>query len=121
MMNKRAVGAAYERRAADYLRRGGYTILARNFRGAYGEIDLVARDERAPGHDLVFVEVKYRRDQRAGYPEEALGARKMYAIARTADWYLARYGVPEGTACRFDVIAIEGDRLRHYVNAFEHP
>ncbi len=57
--------------AATHLEAHGYTILARNWRCAAGEIDLVARD----GETLVFVEVKTRRGRAYGAPEEALTPR----------------------------------------------
>ena len=65
-MNRRAEGSAHERQAAAYLEERGLKILEYNYRTARGEIDLIARDRDM----LVFVEVKYRRDSRMGYPEE---------------------------------------------------
>ena len=58
----------------------GMRILEKNYRCREGEIDLVAMD----GSYLVFVEVKYRRDQHAGHPAEAVDARKQRKIVRTA-------------------------------------
>ena len=62
-MNKRQAGAEYEARAAEWLEQQGLCILERNFYCRQGEVDLVAED----GAYLVFVEVKYRRDNRAGH------------------------------------------------------
>lgn len=135
-MNKRAAGAVYEQRAADYLEKCGYRILQRNFRCRMGEIDIIAQD---PGSDessseestkecgiresrirptLVFVEVKYRRTAGSGGPEEAVTKAKQRTICRVADFYRTRYRIDMRTPCRFDVIAIEGERLRHRKNAF---
>ena len=66
-MNKRKVGAAYEKRAGAFLEEQGLRILCYNFRNRSGEIDIVARD----GETTVFVEVKYRRDEEKGAPEAA--------------------------------------------------
>ena len=118
-MNNRKTGSGHEERAADYLAQKGYEILHRNFRGRYGEIDLIARD---PGEDppcLVFVEVKYRKNEYSGNPLEAVGIRKQRRITGTALWYLCRWKIPEETPCRFDVIGIEGDSITHIKNAFE--
>ena len=52
-MNKREIGSGYEEMAAAYLIEQGYKIVARNFSGRRGEIDIIARD----GEYLVFVEV----------------------------------------------------------------
>ena len=105
-----------ERLAAKYLVSKGYAILEMNFRSRRGEIDIIARDPEY----LVFIEVKYRRNLSAGFPEEAVTLKKQQIISRTADYYIIRHGIPEGTPCRFDVISILGDRVRHYENAFEY-
>ena len=68
MQNKRKTGAEYEEKAASWLEKQGMRILEKNYRCREGEIDLVAMD----GSYLVFVEVKYRRDQHAGHPAEAV-------------------------------------------------
>ena len=61
-MNKRKTGTEYEELAARWLIEKGYEILEKNYRCRIGEIDLIARD----GRYLVFVEVKYRSDEKAG-------------------------------------------------------
>lgn len=72
MENFRRLGAFYEDRAARLLEERGYWILEKNYRCRIGEIDLIARD----GRTLVFIEVKYRRTDSFGRPEEAVDARK---------------------------------------------
>ena len=76
MENKRAVGSRYEEETAAFLQKNGYRILEKNFRDRRGEIDLIAKD----GRTLVFVEVKYRKNVRNGYPEEAVDTRKQKKI-----------------------------------------
>lgn len=98
--------------AAEYLRRRGFEILARNVRTALGEIDLVALD----GDVVVFVEVKARRS--AG-GLEAVDARKQRRLSRLALAFLARAGWLERPA-RFDVVAVEpGGACTHVANAFD--
>lgn len=99
------LGIRGERRAARYLRRRGYRILARNFRAAGAEIDLVALD----GETLVFVEVKTRRSEAAGSPLAAVDARKQARLRRAAEVYAARAGTQRPV--RFDVVAIRARRL----------
>lgn len=113
-MNKREIGSEKEARAAKYLEQAGMRILARNFRCRQGEIDLVAQDQDV----IVFIEVKYRRTAAKGLPEEAVSCRKMQKISRVAAFFFARYQLSPDTASRFDVIAIEGNSLRHYRDAF---
>ena len=115
-MNRRERGTRYEELAADYLEHSGMPVTARNFRCRFGEIDLIARD----GRTLVFVEVKYRTNASSGLPEEALSVSKQRTISKAADFYRVRYKIRSDIPCRFDVIAFEGDVLRHYKNAFPY-
>ena len=113
-MNKREVGSRYEETAAAFLQKKGLHILEKNFRCRQGEIDLVCRE----GKELVFTEVKYRSDASFGSPFEAVDLRKQEKIRRTALFYLCRYGYPENTPCRFDVVGITGDSIQLIRNAF---
>lgn len=113
-MNKRQIGAQYEARAAEYLERRGYRILSRNYRSRTGEIDIVARD----GEYLVFAEVKYRGGGACGSALEAVDYRKQQSIIRTARFYMYQHGYGTEASCRFDVVAIEGERVTLLKNAF---
>ncbi len=95
------LGAQGERAAQRHLKRRGYRIVARNFRAAGAEIDLVAMD----GETLVFVEVKTRRSDDAGAPEEAVDARKQTRMRRAAEAFAIQYRVGE-REMRFDIVAI---------------
>lgn len=112
--NKRSLGSEKEQIAEEYLKRKGYRILEKNFRCRQGEIDLIGRD----GIYLVFVEVKYRADGRAGAPEEAVNRTKQRTILRVARYYLYLHRLPEHTPCRFDVVGIIGDEIRLIKDAF---
>ena len=113
-MNKRQVGALYEKRAGLFLEGQGLTILHYNFRSRYGEIDIVAKQEST----VVFVEVKYRKDGRLGKPEEAVDFRKQRRICRMADYYRMIHKMGETFPVRFDVVAICGEEITWYRNAF---
>ena len=71
-MNRRKEGAYYENLVAEYLKTQGYEILEKNYRCRIGEIDPIAKE----GETLVFVEVKYRRDDKMGNPKEAVDRKK---------------------------------------------
>jgi putative endonuclease len=103
------LGRRGERAAEKYLRRSGYRIVARNFRAAGAEIDVVAMD----GATLVFVEVKTRRSRAAGAPEEAVDERKQTRMRRAAEVFAQRYR-SQDLYMRFDVIAVDasGERLK---------
>ncbi len=79
----------------------GFRVIERNLRSARGEIDLVAYE----GDLLVFIEVKTRRDERFGRPEEAVGPRKQARLVRLASAYLARKRLSDRT-CRFDLVSV---------------
>lgn len=114
-INKRKCGSEKERLAGQYLAEMGYRVVERNFYSRAGEIDLIARE----GGYLVFIEVKYRRSNASGCPEEAVTPAKRRRIIQTARYYMLRRGYPETTPCRFDVAAICGDEIRIIKNAFE--
>ncbi|MGH7707929.1 MAG: YraN family protein [Vulcanimicrobiaceae bacterium] len=105
-------GRAAEDRAAAYLAANGLRIVARNFRGPGGEIDIVAVDRGT----LVFVEVKQRATAGFGSALAAVDARKRRRIRTVAEDFLQF--VPHVTKIRFDVLAIDGDRIRHHRGAF---
>ena len=115
-INKRKIGANYEKLAGDYLVGQGYEILEYNFRCRMGEIDIVAKD----GAYLVFVEVKYRSSSRTGNPLEAVDAGKQRIISKVAAYYCLTHGCGESQPCRFDVVAICGEEYTLIKNAFEY-
>lgn len=115
MQNNRKVGGAHETLATLELERLGYKILENNFRCRIGEIDIIALHK---GY-LVFIEVKYRKNRKAGYAAEAVTWRKQQVICRVADYYI-RTHCRKIPACRFDVAAIDGDKFSAYENAFEY-
>jgi len=113
------LGRRGEDAAARYLRRLGYTIVARGHRDTIGELDLVAVD----GRTLVFIEVKTRTTHDAGHPADAVDEAKQQRITRLALSYMKRHDLLECSA-RFDVVAVTWpDRgrptIEHFKSAFE--
>jgi putative endonuclease len=106
-------GAAGEDRAAAWYGTAGYRILARNWRCADGEIDLIATD----GATLVFCEVKARATDAFGAPAEAVTAAKQARLRRLASRWLHESG-HRPRDVRFDVAAILGDDLEIIEDAF---
>jgi len=99
--------------ALHYLQRQGLSLLQRNFRCKGGEIDLVMQD----GAALVFVEVRKRAASGFGGAAASVTARKQARLILAAQLFLQRYRSPP--ACRFDVIAIDGDKLSWIPNAIQ--
>ncbi len=86
MNAKDALGRQGEQLAAEYLQRAGFRVLARNWRCAEGEIDIVAADRRV----LVAVEVKTRSGTAFGTPLEAVTRKKLNRLRRLAvQWVIA--------------------------------
>ena len=113
LVNKRELGNKYELQAVAHLRQQGYQILVHNFFCRFGEIDIIAKKEAY----YVFVEVKYRKKSEYGYPREAVNKQKQNRIRRCASYYLSQK-VGYEVACRFDVIEILEEELRHLEAAF---
>ena len=103
---RKNLGESGERVAALFLEQRGYKILARNFRTRTGEIDLIAED--ADG--LAFVEVRTRRGDTMGTPEESLTPRKRKRTIAMALEYLQQHEEFAEQAWRIDLVAIELDR-----------
>ena len=114
--NNRRTGTGYERKAGAYLESLGYKIVTYNYRCRLGEIDLIAKE----GETLVFVEVKYRRDDKMGNPKEAVDRKKQKKISMTASYYLMRECGRMDIPCRFDVAAVLGEQIEVVKNAFEY-
>jgi len=91
--------------AAKFVSSLGYKIIDKNFRGKFGEIDIIAKD----GNSLVFIEVKKRISSKFGTPEEAITKTKLKRIIKTIDYYLYRNVLSNNSnKIRIDVIAISG-------------
>jgi putative endonuclease len=96
------LGNRGEKLACQFLRRNGYKILHRNFRGRTGgEIDIVCRDKDT----LVFVEVKTRTREDFGRPFDAVDRNKQKRIARGGLAWLRLLGDPD-ILFRFDVVEV---------------
>ncbi len=99
--------------AAQLLKRCGYDIVEHRYRLHHNDIDIVARK----GCMVVFVEVRYRLNNRFGTPAESVGPGKRHDLVRLARLWMARNGRP-GDFARFDVIGIQGDRVEWLQSAF---
>ena len=98
-----ALGRRGEDLAHRFLRRQGFTIVARNYRLASGdaEADLIAWE----GEALVIVEVKTRKTGVYGSPERAIGPEKQRHLVRVAREYAGKTDTP-WVQVRFDVVTV---------------
>lgn len=99
-------GRDAEKRARRYLERRGFSFIEANYRCQAGEIDLIMRH----GDMIVFVEVRYRKDQSYGGALESIDSRKQGRLRAAAEHYLQRRRSAADAPCRFDVVLISGPR-----------
>jgi putative endonuclease len=117
-LNSRQAGLAWENVAESFLRNRGLIPRQRNFFSRWGEIDLIMDD----GDVLVFIEVKYRRNNSYGSSVEMLGQNKIQRLLKAARYFLACNPGFQQHACRFDFVAIQGEKdnpeIQWITNAF---
>jgi putative endonuclease len=121
--SRQELGRWGEAHAANYLQQQGYTVIARNVRTPYGEIDLIVQHVSEGETIAVFVEVKTRTSKTFGYPEEAITPRKQLNLVSAAQHYLQEHPDLDKN-WRIDVIAIEryperSPIINHFENALQ--
>lgn len=117
MAEHNRTGSWGEQAAAEYLEQHGFRIIWRDWRSGHRDIDIVAVD----ADQLVFVEVKTRRNNDYMEPEQAVDARKMRNLGYAAMAFMRRYDY--GMPARFDVVAVTGvpgsvPEIKHIEDAF---
>lgn len=115
--NSHVTGIIGEKAVCNYLESHGYQIVGRNYRSAYGEIDIIAKNESV----LAFIEVKTRKPNSLFPPVIAVTPAKQAKIIKTALLYLSEQGMQ--LQPRFDVAEVlmeqESSPRIHYIeNAF---
>jgi len=124
------IGVIGETIAADYLKKNGYQILARNFKTKWGELDIVAQKNKV----IIFVEVKtlhfaslvQGRPEKSDFaPEDEITFHKAQQLRKMAQIYLSANRLPLDIAQQIDILAIELAKnsqianIRHIQNAIE--
>lgn len=105
-----------EQVATEYLENLGYAVLFRNWRYKKAEVDIICVNQEK----LVFVEVKYRKTDYFGEPENAISDEKIRKLQEAAEGFMDQY--PKFDEILFDIISIVGPRkdakLTHFKDAF---
>lgn len=86
MKNTTAIGQIGESLARKYLENKGYQVIEQNYRTKYAEIDLVVKKQSV----LIFVEVRTKKGQLFGSPEETINRQKLKKLELNAAGYVAR-------------------------------
>ena len=114
------MGDEGEALAWTHLQAHGLTLVQRNYRVARGprsrggEVDLIVRERDGT---LVFVEVRSRKTGGFGGAAASVTMSKQRSIVLAAQHYLSRFAAPP--PCRFDVIAIDAERIEWLKAAFD--
>lgn len=114
-VNSSESGFYFETLALEFLQQQGLTLHSRNLSCRFGELDLIMQH----AGKWVFVEVKYRRNSAYGGAAAAVTAVKQQKLRQTAAWFLQQQR--SQADCRFDVVAISGERpyqISWMTNAF---
>ena len=110
-------GIEGEDKATNYLVKEGYTILDRNWKSGRKELDIVAEKDGT----LVVVEVKARKSNKYGNPEEAVTPTKIRNTVLAADAYIRYHRID--LPVRVDIMSVlsNGDVINHIKDAFRSP
>ena len=105
-------GDYWESIALQYLKENKLKKIKRNFNSKVGEIDLIMHDQ----HTLVFVEVKYRKNDDWVSASESVTKSKQRKIIKAAQLYLLQNKKYKDWNCRFDVVSIQGEKDHAEIN-----
>ncbi len=111
-----STGKSGESRASTHLIELGFTIREKNWRHGHDEIDIIAENEEF----IIFAEVKTRKNNSYGRPEESVNKQKQKFMIRAANTYMIKTNSEK--EARFDIVAITLDQgaesVEHIENAF---
>ncbi|MDF7670956.1 YraN family protein [Orbaceae bacterium ESL0721] len=115
LTDKKRIGDYYEEVACHYLLKQGLLLLAKNSQCRFGELDLVMQERTC----LVFVEVRYRKNNHFGTAAMTVTPNKQAKIIKAAQlWMISQQLNPEQTEFRFDLFAVTGREQEWIKNAF---
>lgn len=105
-MHNKDKGLYFEKMARDWLQQRGLRLLEQNYRGRFGEIDLIMLDDDT----LCFIEVKYRYSQSFGGAAYSIPVSKQRKITQTALAYVQQHPEYQRHALRFDALLMQADK-----------
>lgn len=118
MYSKQYIGKYGENKACEYLLKNNYKIIDKNFLCKQGEIDIIAISNV---NELIFIEVKTRKNLKYGMPCEAVTPHKIRNILLSSKYYIYLNHF-HNINIRYDVIEVywidNGLKINHIKNAF---
>ena len=114
MNYNKTIGNFGEDLAVSYLEKNNFTILERNYRFKRCEIDIIAKNKDC----IHFIEVKIRKNNMFGYPEDFVSKNQQNRIKLAAENYI--YNNNWKNKILFDIISIEKNKnnLAFFIDAF---
>ncbi|OHX65817.1 YraN family protein [Flammeovirga pacifica] len=112
---KQQLGTKGENIACDYLETKGYTILRKNYKAGYHEIDIICQKNRF----LVFIEVKTRSSVSFGMPEQHLSKQQEKNITNAAIRFTDSQKFDQLPLVRYDIISIVFQGLEYKLSHFQ--
>jgi len=109
-MNTKLTGKKAEDIACSFLIQNGLVLIIRNYHCRHGEIDLIMQDSDT----LVFVEVRYRKNNTYGSAAESVNRAKQRKIIFSANHYLTAH--PTDCPLRFDIVALSPHQPPQWIN-----
>lgn len=109
-------GFISEKQACDFLQAKGLTLLTKNYRCPYGEIDLIMQENEV----LVFIEVRLRNSMDFGDALESIDSTKQQKLLKSATHYLQKHHLLDEIDCRFDVIGFSNNTIDWIKDAFSY-
>ena len=106
MESPTTIGKKAEDTALQYLTQKGLTLITRNYRSRWGELDLIMQE----GETLIFVEVRSRIHSNFTGAAASIDFRKQQKLAKTALIYLQQFPTPPNA--RFDVVALDRQSIQ---------
>lgn len=106
--NPQRFGRMAEDLAMRYLQRRKLTLLERNFRSRFGEIDLIMRENDT----IIFIEVRARKTDAFLHPVETIDYRKRNRIRKTGQSYMQKTAAWDRFDMRFDIVTLVGGGAR---------
>ena len=101
-LTTRSIGSKTEASALAYLSRQGLRLIQKNYLCHHGEIDLIMKDQ----HGIVFIEVRYRKNNNYGSGAETVDYRKQKKICKTALHFLQNNHKLARQDIRFDIVSL---------------
>ena len=116
MIDRKKIGANGEKIACEYLLKHNFIVMQKNYVSRFGEIDIIALDKS--NQDIVFLEVKTRKNFFCGRPSEFVDLKKQAKIKKTALDFIVKKNIVDKNF-RFDVIEVLNKKVWHIINAFD--